>query len=128
MAITSITHVTLYVKDQDEALAWYCEKLGFEKVMDNSEFMEGFRWLTIAPADNQATQFVLMPAMTKEDQARLGSNAMTVLGTNDCRGDCRRFAEAGVTITDEPSELPWGVSAIIRDLYGNPYNIIESRF
>ena len=126
MAITQITHITLYVHDQDEALSWYCDKFGFEKCMDDSEFIPGFRWLTISPAGNSATQYVLMPAMAEEDKSRVGSNAISVLATDDCEGDYKLLGSRGVELVDAPSKLPWGISAIVKDLYGNPYNLVEA--
>lgn len=128
MAITGITHVSVYVKDQQEALDWYVANFGFEKQMDDDTQMPGFRWLTVAPAGNPSTQFVLMPAMAEDHQTRVGTNGMTVLGSSDCRADCQRLGELGVEIVEQPTQLPWGWSAIVKDLYGNPYNLVESSF
>jgi len=124
MAITHITHVTLYVENQQEALAWYQQKLGFEVCMDNNDF--GFRWLTICPKGNPTTQFVLM-SPNDENEARIGNRAMCILGTNDCQGDCTHLEQVGVEIVDPPSELPWGISAVFKDLYGNPYNLVQAK-
>ncbi len=127
MAITRLSHVTIYVEDQDEALAWYVGKLGFEVVMDNSDVVPELRWLTVSPVGNNDTQFVLMPARSDEDRSRVGTNLMTVLRADDCVAEIRRLELLGVEIVDKPREVPWGMSAIIRDLYGNPYNIVGPR-
>lgn len=123
MTIRGVTHISIYVTDQDEALAWYQDKLGFEVCMDN-EMVPGVRWLTICPADNQATQLVLMLANSDEEKTRVGSNLMTVLGTNDCIRDMAKLAQKKVEIVSPTEELPWGMSGVIRDLYGNPYNLV----
>lgn len=124
MTISRVSHITVYVRDQDEALAWYREKLGFEVCMDNDAVVPGLRWLTVCPAGNQATQFVLMEPREESDISRIGSNLMTVLSTNDCIGDMARLAREGVDIVGPPEEVPWGISGVIRDLYGNPYNLV----
>ena len=124
MTITRISHLTVYVDDQDEALRWYQDNLGFEGCMDNSEVVPELRWLTVSPAGNRDTQIVLMPARNDDEKSRVGSNLITVLNTDDCRGDVARLAAKGVEIVEAPAEVPWGVSGVIRDLYGNPYNLV----
>ena len=124
MTITRISHLTVYVDDQDEALRWYQDNLGFEVCMDNSKLVPELRWLTVSPADNRDTQIVLMPARNDDEKSRVGSNLITVLNTDDCRGDMARLAANGVEIVEAPAEVPWGVSGVIRDLYGNPYNLV----
>ena len=124
MTISRVSHITVYVEDQDQALAWYTEKLGFEIVMDNNDVVPNLRWLTVCPAGNQATQFVLALAHSHDDKSRIGNNLMTVLSSDDCEADLNQLEQAGVEIVDPPSEVPWGISGIIRDLYGNPYNLV----
>lgn len=124
MTITRISHLTIYVDDQDEALRWYQDNLGFEVCMDNSKLVPELRWLTVSPAGNRDTQIVLMPARNDDEKSRVGSNLITVLNTDDCRGDMARLVANGVEIVEAPAEVPWGVSGVIRDLYGNPYNLV----
>jgi predicted enzyme related to lactoylglutathione lyase len=124
MTIIKVSHITIYVDDQDEALTWYQEKLGFETVMDNREVVQNLRWLTVSPKGNSATQFVLMPARSDDDKTRVGNNLMTVLSSDDCTTEMRMMAYKGVEIVDPATEVPWGVSGIIKDLYGNYYNIV----
>ncbi len=125
MPVNRISHITLYVHDQDEALEWYRDRLGFQVCIDDSDYRPNFRWLTICPAGNIYTQMVLMPATTDAEKTRVGTNALTVLSTGDCRSDEAALEAAGVEIVDPPAELPWGISAMIRDLYGNPYNLLS---
>jgi uncharacterized glyoxalase superfamily protein PhnB len=113
MAINRVSHITVYVSDQEEALAWYQDKLGFEKCMDNDAVVSGMRWLTVCPAGNQATQFALVLAREEADKSRIA--------------DMARLAQQGVEIVGPPEEVPWGVSGVIRDLYGNPYNLVGTR-
>jgi len=125
MAVKRISHITIYVEDQEAALQWYCDKLGFQVCMDNSKVVPELRWLTVSPADNNATQFVLMPVRSDNDRSRVGNNLMTVLACENCYEEMDRLKTVGVEIVDEPQEVPWGVSGVIRDLYGIPYNLVS---
>lgn len=124
MAIRGVTHVSIYVTDQDEALAWYQDKLGFEVCMDNDDMHGGMRWLTVIPAGNPATEIVLLLPANDEQKTRVGTNLITVLSTDDCEADMASLAEKGVEIVSPVEKLPWGMSGVFRDLYGNPYNLV----
>jgi catechol 2,3-dioxygenase-like lactoylglutathione lyase family enzyme len=130
--ITELTHATVLVEDTDEALSWYTEKMGFETRSDE-EFAPGMRWVTIAPPDGE-TEIVLQEPTEEffvEEAAtlrsRIGEGTVWVLETDDCRGTVADLEARGVTVTSAPEEVPWGVSAMVEDLYGNPYNLVESR-
>jgi len=127
VSIKTVSHITVYVTDQDQALRWYQDKLGFEVCMDNDAVVPGMRWLTVCPAGNQATQIVLQQANTEEEKSRVGNNLMTVLSTDNCTRDMAEMAGIDVEIVGPPEQVPWGVSGIIRDLYGNPYNLVGSK-
>lgn len=125
MAITSITHVPVVVPDQDEALAWYRDKLGFVVCEDNADLTPDYRWLTMAPPSDRSTRFILVPAQDEGDEARIGRNGMCVMTSDDVAGDCSALAASGVRILDGPNPAPWGTTAIIADLYGNPYYLVQ---
>jgi predicted enzyme related to lactoylglutathione lyase len=124
MTINRISHITLYVEDQQVALDWYLQHLDFEVVMDNQDVVPNIRWLTVCPPANQATQIVLALAHSNDEKSRIGSNLMTVLSSDDCAADMIVLADRGVEIVDPAQEVPWGISGIFRDLYGNPYNLV----
>lgn len=129
--ITQVTHVSLLVKDQEEALSWYTEKLGFEKRSDDP-FPEGEgRWITIAP-EGQDLEVVLEPPEwgMGDPDAKLqmvGKQPGWVIATDDCRGDYETFKSRGVKFVSPPEELPWGISAVLEDLYGTQHNLLEPR-
>ena len=125
MTIQRITHFSIYVKNIDECLHWYREKLGFVVCDDNNSLDSNNRWLTISPCRNRSTQFVLMLARTKKEERCIGNNGMCVLTTDNCYSDCELFSVRGMEIVKQPETLPWGISAIVKDLYGNLYNIVE---
>ena len=125
MAIKSITHVPVVVPDQDEALAWFRDKLGFVVCEDNADLVPDYRWLTVAPAADRGTRFILMLPQEEADKARIGANGMCVMASDDVAGDCAALSGAGVRILDGPNDAPWGRSATFADLYGNLYYLVQ---
>ena len=126
MSILGITHVPIVVPDQDEALAWYVDKLGFVVREDNSDPDQGYRWLTIAPQGSSGAHFILMTPQESGDEKRIGANGMCVLASDDVAADCSAFAKKGVKIMDGPNQVGWGMAAIIADRYGNPYYLVQT--
>lgn len=131
--ITRLSHITIMVRDQDEALAWYTEKLGFEKRVD-TVFGSGFRWLTVAAKGQAHPQVVLQkpsPELhgerAKQMMALVGQGTMWALETDDCRKDFQELSSRGVRFTSPPEEMPWGIMAVFTDLYGNPFTLLEPR-
>lgn len=127
MAVTKITHITIIVRDQEEALKWYTEKLGFVKRVDDSSGMPGYRWLTVAPKDQKELEIVLYKARNDQEKSWVGQGTLWMLQSDDCRATCKALAAGGVKIQSEPQDYPWGTVATIEDLYGNPFNIMQLR-
>lgn len=139
--ITRISHTCLYVLDQDVALAFYTEKLGFEVRADvtmGAEFEgagEGFRWLTVGPPDQQDVQFILADCGMGHDEATArqlrelvatGALGTAVLATDDCRATFRELSARGVEFLSEPVERPYGVEAVFRDDSGNTFSLTQA--
>lgn len=128
--ITKTTHVSIFVNDQDEALKFYTEQLGF-KLHTDTTFGQNMRWLTVCSAEQPDFEFALMQANTDAQKALVGKQAPEVpvccVSTNDCHKTVQELKSRGVTITSEPEEMPWGVSALFQDLYGNTFNIVEPK-
>jgi catechol 2,3-dioxygenase-like lactoylglutathione lyase family enzyme len=127
--ITGFSHLTILVKDQDEALKFYTEKLGFKVHTDAPcEFM---RWLTICPQNNDKMEFCLMKAESPEQIAQVGKQVagygLGVLTTDDCRKDYEILKARGVEFLDEPKDEPWGIGVMLKDLYGNTFYLCQSR-
>lgn len=126
---TDISHVMIVVDDQDEALDYYTETLGFELRDDIPYDDDGndMRWVTVAPSDSER-QFVLGEADTEDKQACVGSQVgdgvVAVVQTDDCVATYEQLTERGVTFHGEPVEEQWGISAVFEDLYGNVFNMI----
>jgi predicted enzyme related to lactoylglutathione lyase len=127
--ITNISSFTIKVANQAEALAFYTEKLGFEKRAD-MPMGPGTRWITVAPRDAQV-ELVLQPTDWFQGEEReqhlalIGKSPTIVFRVENCRETCKTLAERGVEILDQPTEMPYGVQAIIKDLYGNGWVLLE---
>src|SRR3954468_23998185 len=129
--IQRLTHVTVIVRDQDEALRFYTDQLGM--VIRDDRRMGAFRWLTVTPSPDSPVAIVLQkpsapyqtPAEAETMLARVGHGTMWVVETSDCRGTAEALKARGVKFTVEPEAMPWGVSAVFTDLYGNPYNLLQ---
>ena len=70
---------------------------------------------------------MLLQARGKDELGRMGHNAVWVLQTGDCRKTYEELTKRGVKFTSQPEEAPWGISAVFEDLYGNSFNLFESK-
>jgi predicted enzyme related to lactoylglutathione lyase len=126
----------VWVHDQDEALAFYTQKLGMELRQDVTvPEMGGFRWLTVA-APGQETEIVLMaipgPPMIDDAVAQEIRSLMAkgfaetlFLSTDDCRKSYAELSARGVEFTEEPEERPYGIDAGFRDPSGNSFRLTQ---
>ena len=132
-----IATTQLWVHDQDEALAFYTEKLGMEVRNDvTMPEMGDFRWLTVSPAGQEDFAIVLMaipgePVMTDEsaEQVRAlmgkGFAGTVFLTTDDCRADYEELSARGVEFVETPEERPYGIDAGFRDPSGNHLRLTQ---
>lgn len=127
MAIKKVTHSTVYVRDQDEALRFYCDKLGF--IVHTDANFEGMRWLTLSTESQPDYEIALMKPATAEAQALIGKQSpeapLICVETDDCKATVQGLKIKGVTVVQEPNQEPWGTSAMVTDLYGNNIYIVE---
>jgi len=117
--ISRLARITVAVADQDEALRWFTDKLGFIKREDRPG--PGMRWLTVSPAQQPDVQLILATWFPEH----VGRNAPAVLYTDDCRGTHGELEARGVEFTQTPQPRPYGVEAVFKDLYGNRYALVE---
>jgi len=124
--LTKLAVVTILVRDQDEALQFYTEKLGLEK-LDDMEFGEGNRWLTVTGTKQRDVQIFLAKAdsfgMNLMDQ--VGRAPSWAFNTDNCRETYETLKGRGVKFLGEPKEQPWGIEATFEDLYGNKFSVVE---
>jgi uncharacterized glyoxalase superfamily protein PhnB len=132
-----IANAQLWVHDQEEALAFYTEKLGFEVRSDVTlPEMGDFRWLTVSPPGQENVAVVLMaipgPPMMDEDTTQQvealmakGFAGTVFLTTDDCRADYEQLKSRGVEFTETPEERPYGIDCGFRDPSGNSIRLTE---
>lgn len=135
--LKQLTHVQVWVHDQDEALAFYTEKLGLELREDITvPELGNFRWLCVGVPGQPDTAITLMAvpgppvfddATRKKVMELMAKGAATGLffSTDDCRATYEELKSKGVEFTDEPSERPYGVDAGFRDPSGNQARMIQ---
>jgi uncharacterized glyoxalase superfamily protein PhnB len=129
----------LWVHDQDEALAFYTEKLGMEVRSDVTlAEMGNFRWLTVGPAGQPDIAIVLMaipgpPVMDEEtaeevkDLVAKGFAGTIFLTTDDCQASYEELRARGVEFTETPEERPYGIDSGFRDPSGNSFRLTQVR-
>jgi catechol 2,3-dioxygenase-like lactoylglutathione lyase family enzyme len=134
-----ISTTQIWVHDQDEALAFYTDKLGFEVRSDVTlPELGGFRWLTVGAPDQHEIDIVLMaipgpPVFDEEtaEQVRTlmakGAATAIFLTTDDVHADYERLKAKGVEFTEEPEERPYGIDAGFRDPSGNHFRLTQVR-
>ena len=133
-----ITHAQVWVHDQDEALAYYTDKVGMEVREDVTlPQLGGFRWLTVGPPNQPDVALALIaipgPPVFDEDTAAKvreltakGASGGVFFGTDDCRASYEEMKARGVEFTEEPSERPYGIDAGIRDPSGNQIRLVQT--
>ena len=128
--IQRLSHVTIIVRDIDEALDFYVKKLGFKKVEDND--LGGYRWVTVAPKGDTIQIVLQQPsakmhgaAEAKQMLKQVGKGTTWVFRVDNCKKTCDQLRKKGVEILEEPQQLPYGVEAIFADLYGNRFVLME---
>jgi predicted enzyme related to lactoylglutathione lyase len=134
-----IASTQLWVHDQDEALAFYTQKLGWEVRADVTlPEMGDFRWLAVGPPGQESVNVVLMaipgaPVMddaTAEQVRDLmgkGFAGAVFLATDDVHADYEQLKARGVDFSEEPTEYPYGIDSAFRDPSGNQFRLAQLR-
>lgn len=137
MTTINVANTQLWVHDQDEALAFYTEKLGMEVRIDvTMPEMGDFRWLAVGPAHQPDFAIVLMaipgpPVMDAEtaEQVRSlmakGFAGTVFLTTDDCQAAYEELVARGVEFTEKPEQRPYGIDAGLRDPSGNSMRLTQ---
>ena len=134
--LNQLANVQVWVNDQDEALAFYTEKLGFEVREDVTvPEMGNFRWLSVGvPGQDVAIVLMAVPgAPVFDDETRQqildllakGASGGLFFTTEDCRASYEELTSRGVEFTQEPTEQPYGVDAGFRDPSGNQFRMVQ---
>jgi catechol 2,3-dioxygenase-like lactoylglutathione lyase family enzyme len=131
--IKALSHTTIWVLDQDEALDFYTEKLGFEVNTDAT--MDDFRWLTVNPPGQPEHELILLvpgPPMMDEQAAEQvkalvakGALGPGAFETDDCRATYEELSKRGVNFLTAPTERFYGIEATLRDNSGNWFSMTQ---
>ncbi len=126
--LNKIGHITLLVKDQDEALKFYIEKLGFQKRQDTI-LWGNMRWVTVSLKGQSDPELTFVVADSDDKRKALGKQAgdhvFLTLETDDCRRDHKVMKAKGVKFYGKPEMREWGVEVVFEDLYGNLFDLVQ---
>jgi len=127
----SIGLVALVVRDYDEALAFYVGTLGFRVAEDTFQAEQAKRWVVVEPPGSTGCRLLLARAVGDEQSSRIGNQTggrvFLFLFTDDFWRDFRDYKTRGVVFVREPKEESYGTVAVFRDLYGNLWDLVESK-
>jgi catechol 2,3-dioxygenase-like lactoylglutathione lyase family enzyme len=125
----SIAHIALLVRDYDEAISFFTEKLNFVVVEDIYQAEQDKRWVTVAPPGDSVTTLLLARASKPEQHAFIGNQSggrvFLFLSTDNFRRDYDDMIAKGINFTREPKQADYGTVAVFEDLYGNLWDLIE---
>jgi catechol 2,3-dioxygenase-like lactoylglutathione lyase family enzyme len=137
--LKQLTHTQVWVHDQDEALAFYTEKLGMEVREDVTvPEMGNFRWLSVGIPGQPDVSITLMavpgpPVFDDDTRAQIqellakGAAGGLFFGTDDCQASYEGLKRNGVEFQQEPTERPYGIDAGFRDPSGNHFRMVQAR-
>jgi catechol 2,3-dioxygenase-like lactoylglutathione lyase family enzyme len=136
--LQNLSHVNVWVHDQDEALAFWTQKVGLEVREDVTvPELGNFRWLTVGLPGQPDAALALMavppPPVFDADTAAQINNLMAkgaagglFFATDDCQATYQELKDRGVEFTEEPPKRPYGIDAAFRDPSGNQVRIVQS--
>ena len=125
----SLLHVSLVVRDYDEAIAFFCGKLHFELLEDTYQPEQDKRWVVVRPPGSTGASIVLARASQPEQEPfigrQTGGRVFLFLQTDDFWNDFERMRTAGIRFVREPKAAPYGTVAVFEDLYGNLWDLVQ---
>lgn len=127
----SIFHIALVVRDYDEAIAFFCDKLKFTLVDDTYQPEQDKRWVVVAPPGSQGASLLLARASKPEQETRIGNQTggrvFLFLSTDDFWRDYNRMRADGINFVREPREESYGIVCVFEDLYGNLWDLVQHK-
>lgn len=125
-----IAHLTLLVRDYEEAIAYYTGVLGFQLIED-TPLGEGKRWVLVSPPGSDGAALLLARATTPAQEERVGNQTggrvFLFLHTDDFQRDYQALKARGVSFEGEPRQEPYGQVIVFADLYGNRWDLVERK-
>lgn len=124
--ITKLNHATIWVKDQEQALKFYRDKLGFKVITDDSTSVPNYRWLTVALPQQTELVVALAVPMDPKDEKQIGLQSGWVLDSDNIQADHDLLKSRGVKVHSEVQHNVWGSDFTFEDLYGNTYDVVQT--
>jgi catechol 2,3-dioxygenase-like lactoylglutathione lyase family enzyme len=125
----SIVHVALVVKDYDEAIAFYTQKLHFALLEDTYQPLQDKRWVVVAPPGSVGTTLLLAKASKLEQEPfvgnQTGGRVFLFLNTDDFWRDYAEMVAKGIRFVRSPKEEVYGLVGVFEDLYGNLWDLLQ---
>jgi catechol 2,3-dioxygenase-like lactoylglutathione lyase family enzyme len=133
--IRRMSHATIFVQNQEEALAFYRDKLGF-RVHTDAKINDDFRWLTMCTNDDPDFELILLepkPGMLMDEETSKQMRAIMAKGvlgagafnTDDCQGTYDELKAKGVEFISAPAQRPYGIEAVFKDNSGNWFSLTQ---
>ena len=126
--IQRIAHIALIVKDYDEAIKYYTEKLDF-RLLEDTILSESKRWVKVAPPGSDDCCLLLAKASSEEQLSRIGNQTggrvFLFLYTDDLYRDYNEMVKREIHFLRSPVQEPYGIVAVFQDLYGNLWDLVQ---
>ena len=125
----NIAHIAIVVRDYDDAIDFYVNKLGFVLVEDSYQPEQDKRWVVVKPKGDGAASLLLAQASSSHQENYIGDQAggrvFLFLQTDDFWRDYAAYLEKGIEFTREPKQADYGIVAVFKDLYGNLWDLVQ---
>jgi len=125
----SVLHVALIVRDYDDAIDFYCNKLNFTLIDDTYQPEQDKRWVVVSPPGQGGTNLLLARAATPQQEKFIGNQSggrvFLFLQTDNFQRDYDSMRDAGVTFVRDPKQEEYGTVAVFKDLYGNLWDLFQ---
>lgn len=125
----SIVHIALVVKDYDEAIAFYTQKLNFELIEDTYQPEQDKRWVVVSPPGSSGVSLLLARASNSKQEQFIGNQSggrvFLFLNTDDFWRDYNALKSVGIKFVRAPKKQEYGRVAVFEDLYGNLWDLLE---
>ena len=123
-----LAHIAIVVKDYDEAIRFYTEKLHFD-LIENTQLSETKRWVLVRPKGGNSCCLLLAKAANEEQLSRVGNQTggrvFLFLHTDNFERDYQNLIDHQIEIVRQPQRKEYGTVAVFKDLYGNLWDLIQ---
>ena len=126
--IQELSHITIVVRDYDEAIRFYCDKLRFT-LLEDTVLSETKRWVKVRPPGSSGASLLLARAANDEQASRIGNQTggrvFLFLYTDNFDRDFNNLLAQNISIIRQPSRETYGIVAVFSDIYGNLWDLIQ---